>query len=76
MNTNYEYRWVFRSNNKYFTGRETVSFDTVLDELDKWDSIVAISTIAFFNKNFGLKITAADVLAFETVEYIAQKAGI
>ena len=55
---------------------EEISFETILDELDEWDSLAAISIIAFLNKTFGVKITAADVVAFQTVEDIAQKAGI
>ena len=50
--------------------------ETVLDDLDEWDSLSAMATIAFLDKEFGIKITSADIAEFETIEDIAKKAGI
>ena len=35
---------------------EELSLDTVLDDLDEWDSLSKMAVMAFYNKNFGIKI--------------------
>ena len=49
---------------------ETLSFETVLEELDEWDSL------AFLDKNFGVKTSISDYLDIKTLEDIAVKAGL
>lgn len=53
-----------------------LDMNTVLADLDEWDSISVMATMAFFGKNFGLKLGLADFQAFKTLGDIAVKAGI
>lgn len=50
--------------------------DTVLADLDEWDSISIMATMAFIGKNFGQKLTIADFKAFNTIGDIAAKVGV
>ena len=52
---------------------ETLSFETVLEELDEWDSL---AVMAFLDKNFGVKTSISDYLDIKTLEDIAVKAGL
>lgn len=40
---------------------EPVSEDTALGELEEWDSLAFMLLIAFFDKNFGQRITFEDL---------------
>ncbi len=40
---------------------ETISMDTVLAELEEWDSLSLVSYIAMANAGYGKKINPADV---------------
>ncbi len=53
-----------------------LSFDTELEELEEWDSLSAMATIAFLDKNFNVKIVYKDIPSLKTVEDIAKKAGL
>lgn len=55
---------------------ENISFDTVLEDLDEWDSLAAISTISFLDSEFSIKVPIDEVKNFKTVEDIAKKAGL
>lgn len=55
---------------------ETLSFETVLEELDEWDSLAVMATMAFLDKNFGVKTSISDYLDIKTLEDIAVKAGL
>lgn len=55
---------------------ESINFDTVLEDLDEWDSLSMISTVAFLDKDFSKKITIEDVKGFKTVGDVAKKAGL
>ena len=55
---------------------EALSQDTILEDLDEWDSLSRMATIAFLDKNFGVKTTLNDVKEFETVGDIVAKAGL
>ena len=55
---------------------DELTFDTVLEDLDEWDSLAMMATTAFLDKNFNLKLTFNDFKSFVTVEDIAKKAGI
>lgn len=55
---------------------DELTFDTVLEDLDEWDSLAMMATTAFLDKNFNLKLTFNDFKSFTTVEDIAKKAGI
>lgn len=53
-----------------------LSMETVLDELDEWDSLAMMATMAFLDKNFGIKSKIADIKVLKTVGDIAAKAGV
>lgn len=55
---------------------EPLSFDSALSELDEWDSLAIMATMAFLEKNFGVQTSFADFKMMATVEDIARKAGI
>lgn len=55
---------------------EEITFETLLDDIEEWDSLSKMATIAFLDKNYSQKITFADVKEFKTVEDVAKKAGL
>ncbi len=55
---------------------KVLSFDTKLQELEEWDSLGAMATMAFLDKKCGVKTIYKDFAFFKTVEDIAKKAGI
>lgn len=46
---------------------EEITMDTVLDELDEWDSLSLVSFMAMANAAYGKKVSAADVKMAKTV---------
>lgn len=55
---------------------DEISFDTVLADLDEWDSLSVMATMAFLDKTFGVKTTMKDYKEMKTIEDIARKAGL
>lgn len=55
---------------------EPLTFETVLKDLEEWDSLSVMATMAFLDKNFGVKTTLADYIGMKTIEDIAVKAGL
>ena len=55
---------------------EVLNMDTVLADLDEWDSLAMMATMAFLDKNFGVKVKIADLKVLGTVGDIAAKAGV
>ena len=55
---------------------EELSFETVLDSLDEWDSLSVMATMAFLEKSFGVKTTMKDYKDMTTIGYIAKKAWV
>ena len=53
-----------------------LKMDAALDELEEWDSLSMMATMAFLDKNFGVKLKIADIKTFVTIGDIAAKAGI
>ena len=53
----------------------TVEGSNVLQELDGWDSLAVMSTLAMFDKQFGVKIPAATIYQCRTVDDLAALAG-
>ena len=53
-----------------------LKMETVLDELDEWDSLSMMATMAFLDKNFGVKLKIADIKTLATIGDIAAKAGL
>lgn len=50
--------------------------ETVLADLDEWDSLSIMATMAFIDKYFGIKIKLADLRSLSTVGDIAAKVGL
>lgn len=50
--------------------------DTVLDTIEEWDSLSKISTIAFIDREFALKINMDDVNEFVTIADIINKVEV
>lgn len=44
--------------------------NTILDDLDEWDSVAVLSLIIMLEENFGKKITGQDAKTFKTVQDI------
>ena len=55
---------------------EELTMDTLLEDLDEWDSLSVMATMAFLDKEFGVKTSLSDYKEMKTVEDIAKKAGI
>ena len=55
---------------------DELSLDTVLDDLAEWDSLSVMATMAFLDKDFGVKTTIKDYKNMKTIGDIAQKAGL
>lgn len=55
---------------------EKLSFDTILDDLEEWDSLSVMATMAFLEKSFGVKTTIKDYKEMKTIGDIAKKAGL
>lgn len=49
------------------TDEGTLTPETVLDEVEGWDSIAALSLIAMLDDEFGRTITGKELKALETV---------
>ena len=41
--------------------------ETLLDDVDEWDSVAAISYIALLDEEFGVSISAKEIKSFKTV---------
>jgi len=52
-----------------------LTMETVLADLDEWDSLSIMATMAFLDKNFGVKVKIADLKTLATIGDIAAKAG-
>lgn len=55
---------------------EELKEDTVLEDLDEWDSLSKMATMAFFDKELGIKVSFNEIGEFKTVGDVIQKAGI
>ena len=55
---------------------EDLSYETVLEDLDEWDSLSVMATMAFLEKSFGVKTTMKDYYEVTTIGDIAKKAGL
>lgn len=55
---------------------EDISMDTVLDDLDEWDSLAVMSTMAFLESSFNVKTSMTDYKNMITVADVAKKAGL
>lgn len=55
---------------------EELTFETVLDDLEEWDSLSVMATMAFLEKSFGVKTMMKDYKEMTTIGDIAKKAGL
>lgn len=55
---------------------DEITMDTVLEDLEEWDSLSIMSTMAFLDKNFGVKTNMNDYKNMTTIGDIARKAGL
>ena len=55
---------------------DTLTAETVLGDLSEWDSLSMMATMAFLDKNFGIKVGLKDFKEMSTIGDIAVKAGI
>lgn len=55
---------------------ETLTAETVLDELAEWDSLAMMATMAFLDKNFGVKVGLKDFKGMNTIADLMGKAGV
>jgi acyl carrier protein len=50
--------------------RDTLREETLLEDLDEWDSMAVITLIAMFDDEFGKVVTAKQMKAFESIKDI------
>ena len=55
---------------------ETLTADTVLTDLTEWDSLAVMATVAFLDRNFGIKLGLSDIKELNTIGDIVAKAGL
>ena len=55
---------------------DTLTAETALCDLAEWDSLAMMATMAFLDKNFGVKVGLKDFKGMSTVGDIAAKAGV
>ena len=55
---------------------DALTAETVLNDLAEWDSLAMMATMAFLDKNFGVKVGLKDFKEMSTIGDIAAKAGI
>ena len=53
-----------------------VSAETVLAELEEWDSLAKMSVLAFMDSDFRVQLSFADFKALQTAGDLAAKAGL
>ena len=53
-----------------------LKMETALAELEEWDSLSMMATMAFLDKNFGVKLPISDIKTFASIGDIAAKAGV
>lgn len=59
-----------------YEGYTEIDFSTNLLDLEEWDSISIISTVAFLDSNFNKKVKISDLQNIDTIEDLAKIAGI
>ena len=55
---------------------QEVTMETILADLEEWDSLSVMATMAFLEKSFGVKTAMKDYKDMTTIADIAQKAGL
>ncbi len=55
---------------------DTLTAETVLEDLAEWDSLSMMATMAFLDKNFGVKVGLKDFKDMSTMADLMAKAGV
>lgn len=55
---------------------EKLDFNMQLQNIEEWDSLSVMATMAFLEQKFDVKTTFSDYKQMKTLEDIANKAGI
>lgn len=55
---------------------ESIDINQKLLDIPEWDSLAMIATMAFFDKQFGVKLNIRDVQSFGTINDIIRFANI
>lgn len=55
---------------------DTLTAETILDDLAEWDSLSMMATMAFLDKNFGVKVGLKDFKEMSTMADLMAKAGV
>lgn len=55
---------------------DALTAETVLDDLSEWDSLAMMATMAFLDKNFGVKVGVKDFMYMNTMSDLMGKAGV
>ncbi len=55
---------------------DELTFEQDLNDIDEWDSLSVMATIAFIDKNFGIKVSHKDIIEMKTIDDIAKKVGL
>lgn len=59
-----------------FQREDPLDLDMPLKDIDEWDSLSIMATMAFLRKEFGIQSTLKDYQSMHSVEDIAKLAGI
>ena len=54
---------------------ETITLDSVLEDLDDWDSLTTMATVSWLLEN-KVQITVKEIAGYKTVGEIAEKLGV
>ena len=55
---------------------DDLTFDMLLNDLDEWDSLSIMATMAFLDQNFGVKTSLQDYKKLHILGDIAKLAGL
>lgn len=55
---------------------ENIALNTVLDDLEEWDSLAKMATTSFVDKKLNFKLTFSDYEKIQTVQDLMNKIGI
>lgn len=55
---------------------ETLTAETMLVDLEEWDSLSIMATMAFVDKNFGIKLKMSDFKEIETMSDLMGRVGL
>lgn len=55
---------------------EKINPSALLVDLEEWDSLSMIATVAFISKSFGIMLTPEDLDKMDTVEDLVRRIGL